>query len=481
MLVLVSFVPFTVMIVFLLVMMYSFSERYDLSVENITKANVYSVDFKEEMDYTMYIIVVNSERAEELVDTEAPERMIGEARDTFRELNAAVKDRDSRSRIQRILASLNSLERVVEEIKGTATISGYYDKNMDMLDLDVRVMTELIQEQIQEYIYYEAANLAVIREGIRDDVGNVILISALVLAALLALYLLVSGKITASITRPVQRLCEATRIAGKGDFAVRTPEYEGAKSPPALTGGQDELAVLNVSFNHMMERIGNLVEDIRVEQLKLRATELNLLQAQINPHFLYNTLDAIIWLAEAGQTDQVITMVSALSDFFRTTLSKGRDFISVKEEETHIRSYLRIQQFRYRDILEYAIDIPDSLYEYQVLKLTMQPLVENALYHGIKNKRGVGRITARGRMEGDRLVLSVEDNGIGMTPERLEAVRRGLEKETEEQADGGFGLYNVQQRIKLYYGPEYGMTIQSVYGEGTRVEILLPALPAVKK
>ena len=174
-------------------------------------------------------------------------------------------------------------------------------------------------------------------------------------------------------------------------------------------------------------------------------------------------------------------MVSALSDFFRTTLSKGRDFISVKEEETHIRSYLRIQQFRYRDILEYAIDIPDSLYEYQVLKLTMQPLVENALYHGIKNKRGVGRITARGRMEGDRLVLSVEDNGIGMTPERLEAVRRGLEKETEEQADGGFGLYNVQQRIKLYYGPEYGMTIQSVYGEGTRVEILLPALPAVKK
>ena len=147
----------------------------------------------------------------------------------------------------------------------------------------------------------------------------------------------------------------------------------------------------------MVEQIGNLVEDIRVEQLNLRATELKLLQAQINPHFLYNTLDAIIWLAEAGEKDQVVMMVTALSDFFRTTLSKGRDFITVEEEERHIDSYLKIQQFRYRDILAYEIDIPEELYQYQILKLTLQPLVENALYHGIKNKHGLGHILVTGK------------------------------------------------------------------------------------
>ena len=138
----------------------------------------------------------------------------------------------------------------------------------------------------------------------------------------------------------------------------------------------DELSVLSTSFNQMVEKSGNLVEDIRVEQLNLRVAELKLLQAQINPHFLYNTLDAIIWLAEAGQKDQVVMMVSSLSDFFRTTLSKGKDYITVGEEEAHIRSYLQIQQFRYRDILEYEIRIPEELHGFLILKLTLQPLVE---------------------------------------------------------------------------------------------------------
>ena len=179
-------------------------------------------------------------------------------------------------------------------------------------------------------------------------------------------------------------------------------------------------------------------------------------------------------MAESGQTEQVITMVSALSDFFRTTLSKGRDFITVREEETHIESYLKIQQFRYRDILEYSIDIPEELYGCQVLKLTLQPVVENALYHGIKSKRGMGHIAVKGRRLGNLLLLTVEDDGMGMTEERLEAVRRGLSKETDSGDGDGFGLYNIQQRSKLYYGQEYGMEIDSQYGKGTRVEITIP-------
>lgn len=202
-----------------------------------------------------------------------------------------------------------------------------------------------------------------------------------------------------------------------------------------------------------------------------------MLQEQINPHFLYNTLDNIIWLAEANETDQVVTMVSSLSNFFRTTLSGGRDYVTVKEEEEHIRSYLEIQQFRYRDILEYQIHIPEEMYYYEILKLTLQPLVENALYHGIKNKRGMGHISVSGELAGEHLIFTVQDDGIGMTEERLEELRGIIAGEVkDDKKEGGFGLFNVSQRIKLNYGAEYGLEIESTYKEGTTIRVIIPAV-----
>ena len=168
-------------------------------------------------------------------------------------------------------------------------------------------------------------------------------------------------------------------------------------------------------------------------------------------------------------------MVTSLSDFFRTTLSKGRDYITLQEEETHIRSYLRIQQFRYRDILDYDIQIPQKLYSCPILKLTLQPLVENALYHGIKNKRGRGHISVTGGEEENRLILCVRDNGIGMTAERLAHVRAMICGEQVDASDpSGFGLFNVNQRMQLNYGPSYGLEIDSIYGEGTTVKVVIP-------
>ncbi|MDO4261292.1 MAG: sensor histidine kinase [Eubacteriales bacterium] len=468
MLVAVCLIPLAVMVVYLLVMLNRFSGRYDMIVENITRANDYNIEFKDDLDYVMYIIVVNAERAEELVDTEQPHVMIGEARTVFQKLYEQADTEYARNSLSRILKSLNTLEDRVEEIEADALVSGAYDTNMERLDLNIRVLTDLIQEQIQEYIYYETTNLEELREGIRTDVDRAIRVSVAVMAGILLGALLINRRIVSGIAEPISRLCEFTKQAGRGDFAVR-----------AQDDGVDELTVLNQGFNQMVERIGHLVEGIRVEQLNLRATELKLLQAQINPHFLYNTLDTIIWLAEAGQTEQVVSMVSTLSSFFRTTLSKGRDYISVQEEETHIRSYLTIQQFRYRDILEYEIDIPEELYEYQILKLTLQPLVENALYHGIKNKRGLGHIRVAGRREGDRLAFTVRDNGVGMEPERLEHVRRLINGELkEEDVPSGFGLFNVNQRLRLNYGAEYGLLLSSEYGEWTEI---CAVIPAVKK
>ena len=278
--------------------------------------------------------------------------------------------------------------------------------------------------------------------------------------------LTISRKIVEGITSPIRHLCHAAERAGRGDFEIRTHEER-----------IDEIAVLSASFNRMVEEIGKLVEDIRVEELNLRAAELRLLQEQINPHFLYNTLDNIIWLAESNETAQVVNMVSALSDFFRTTLSKGKDYISVRDEEAHINSYLQIQQFRYRDILTYEIDMDEEVYDCEILKLTLQPLVENALYHGIKGKRGLGQIRITGCIRGGLLEFQVKDNGIGMKEERLREVRRIIMGEMEHTKEkGGFGLFNVNERIRLNYGRKYGLRIESTYGQGTCIWVTVPAV-----
>lgn len=180
----------------------------------------------------------------------------------------------------------------------------------------------------------------------------------------------------------------------------------------------------------MKGEIGRLIEDIRQEQNQRRVMELQLLQEQINPHFLYNTLDTIVWLAEGGQNREVVDMVTSLSEFFRTTLSGGKDFITIKEEMGHIESYLQIQKIRYQDILDYEVALDKSLEEYRILKLTLQPLVENALYHGIKNKRGRGHIWVRGYARDDRAVFEIRDDGAGMTQEEMEAVQRKLRGRT---------------------------------------------------
>jgi two-component system sensor histidine kinase YesM len=391
-------------------MLYRFSQRYDIIVENITQANEYNIEFKDDLDYAMYIIVVNSERASELVDIAQPKELIDETRQVFSGLYEKADSREAQNKLSLILRSLDTLEDRVDEIINDAKVTGNYELNLERLDLNIRILTELIQEQIQEYIYYEATNLETIREDIKNDVINVLLFSVLMLVATFVGAGYILGPIKKSITEPVQ------------------------------------------------------------------ATELKLLQAQINPHFLYNTLDTIVWLAETKQNEQVSRMVTSLSDFFRTTLSKGKDYITVREEESHIRSYLEIQQFRYRDILEYNIKIDEDILEYEILKMTLQPLVENAIYHGIKNKRGLGHITVTGVKRDEHMVFEVKDDGLGMKPDRLEFMRKVVD---DEQKDGnstssGFGLYNVAKRLKLNYGKKCDINIESTYGEGTTITLVVP-------
>ena len=249
----------------------------------------------------------------------------------------------------------------------------------------------------------------------------------------------------------------------------------GLRKVTVQSKSKDEVGVLIRSFRRMMDQMNHLISEVYESKIQLQNSEMRALQAQINPHFLYNTLDAIVWLAEENKSAEVVKMVTSLSDFFRTTLSKGHDYITVKEERTHIESYLEIQQFRYQDILDYEIQMDEEIYGYIIPKLTLQPLVENALYHGIKNKRGKGKILITGKKQGDKIIFQVIDNGKGMTEEELNSLRKKMAGTDTGDEAKGFGVSNVNQRIKYYYGEEYGVFFESKENEGTNATIIIPA------
>lgn len=294
------------------------------------------------------------------------------------------------------------------------------------------------------------------------DIRN-ITISVIVMSIIFVFILNVF--ITEKLTYPIRNLKKKMKVAESGNFEVR-----------AECKNKDEIAELCHSFNKMIKKIKELHENSIVEHENSRKSELKAMQAQINPHFLYNTLDSIVWAAEVNKKDQVVEMTKALSIFFKTVLSKGKEWITLRDEIEHVRSYLRILKMRYRDILEYEINLSEDILNYKILKLTLQPIVENAIYHGIKNKRTLGMITITGKVTDDNmLLLEVTDNGQGMTEEMLQEVIENMNNFSEDDTRmSGFGLKNVNQRIKLYYGEQYGLLMESEYTKGTKVSIIVP-------
>ncbi|WP_378955931.1 cache domain-containing protein [Pelosinus sp. sgz500959] len=287
----------------------------------------------------------------------------------------------------------------------------------------------------------------------------IICIITLVLAVVVAFFF------TASIAKPLSKLGSLMKRAEEGDLSVRfNSKYN------------DEIGRLGNSFNHMIREISNLIDMVYVEQQRKREAELKTLQAQIKPHFLYNTLYTIQWMAQEHGAHDVVAILGALANLFRIGLSKGKEMISVQEELEHVRSYLAIQKARYEDKLIYEVNFDEGILKYNVLKLILQPLVENAIYHGINARRGVGKITITAKEKEGKLYFSVEDNGIGITTEKLKEISQLLDHNHVETAKTGFGIFNVNERIKLSVGKEYGLVYHSVYQQGTTVEVWHPLL-----
>lgn len=266
------------------------------------------------------------------------------------------------------------------------------------------------------------------------------------------------------ITRPIKKLSDSMMSVESGDFSVHVE-----------THSKDEIGMLSGNFNTMVKEINDLIKSIQTAEEKRRIAELKALQAQINPHFLYNTLDSIIWLSRIGTTEQVVQLTEALTNLFRISISKGRDIITIEEELKHVENYIIIQKIRYQDEFDYSVQCDPALFKYMTMKLILQPLVENAIYHGIKTAAEPGFISVSVYEDGDDVVFEVKDRGLGMPPEIMENLKRMLGNEASGgKSSGSYGLVNINDRIKILFGLGYGITFTSTYGEGSTFWIRIP-------
>lgn len=451
-------VPAVLFMVFSFILMANTNKKYDGMIKAATVASEFSLDFKKDFDYETYLLVVENKT----IGESGLHNLLSEANRIVYDLENMNTSETNAQRLSSVKKYLKNLEIYKSRIEDNLLKGNMYEENIEIWENDVQIVTALVKETMLQYIYYEIQDMQAARELYRQSYLKVITISVVTVTLLLGVIILMSFYIPAGITRPISVLSKVTDQVAKGDLTVRAEVDGGA-----------EVEVLSDSLNTMIDKINELLSQVTSEQIRLRNAELELLQAQINPHFLYNTLDTIVWLAEAGDEKKVVSMVGSLSDFFRTSLNQGKEIISVKEELLHVKSYLEIQQVRYQDILEYEIDVPEELDYCLIPKITLQPLVENALYHGIKNKRGKGKITITGAREESFFVLKVSDNGIGMTEERLKEIKDSLVNKNLETS-GIYGLYNVNERIILKFGEDYGIDVESTYGEGTRICVKLP-------
>lgn len=469
--ILVAVVPLAVIGFFLLGTIARYGNVYRGIVDNMTMANNYNLTFRDTINESTYKLVVgytSFDRIDSSNELINPYTLINRMKSDFANINADYMDANSRMWLDRINNNIDTLEDRVSDIEENLEIGGRYDENLEILDTGVYILTELIEDDIQQYIYCQTENLGIIQKSLNKSVIYFFVSGSIMMIACLAMIFIIASGVSKSITIPVTELVEVTEEISSGNLEARANIYSN-----------DEIGRLSASVNAMTEDINTMLVRIKEDEHKMRNAEIRLLQEQINPHFLYNALDTIVWLIEVRENEKAVNMTMSLSQFFRQILSHGREYISIAEEEKHVKSYLEIQHIRYADILDYEINFDKNILDYRLLKLTLQPIVENALYHGIKYKRAKGMIKISGKLKDDLITLVVEDDGVGIEPDELEKLRENIKKPCKD-TDKGFGLANVNERIRMNFGEEYGMIIESEPGIGTKVSVVVPAIEYIE-
>lgn len=332
-------------------------------------------------------------------------------------------------------------------------------------DSDIVVTREGDDEKIYTLSHSETTGWTIVgcvnmAELLKDsrEANNIYVMTAIVLVAIA---MILSSFIARSITLPIQKLRDSMKKVQEGDF----------KAADVVITSQNEIGSLTTSFNAMTHRIEELMEENVKEQEQKRKIELKALQSQINPHFLYNTLDSIIWMAEGKKYEDVVLMTASLARLLRQSISNEDETVLIGQEIQYVKSYLTIQKMRYKDKLEFEINVDPFINSVHIVKLVLQPIVENAIYHGLKYKESKGLLTVTGYQKNQNAVIEITDDGVGMDEETLNHI---FEKHKVNYRSNGVGVYNVQKRLCMYYGKEYGLHYESEPGHGTTVTVTIP-------
>ena len=439
---------------------------YNRLITNVEKANEVNQIIKTAVTNELWDIVAGNKSFKEGEQY----RIISRINNQIEDILNNTGDVESRRLLEVTARALNTLIRYVDRLGMQMESKAPVTENERMLD-EIRGVATLVSELLQNFIVREIESAAIANRRLvtRAIIIGIAELGIIILAVIFSL--LVQMSVSRSVVRSIGSLVSLSGSIADGNLDAR------AEVPHV-----QELEDLTKDLNTMADKIKTLIEENIREQRNLQKSEMKALQAQITPHFLYNTMDSIVWLAESNRNEEVISITRAFSDFFRISLNRGNEWVRVRDEFKHIENYLTIQKIRYRDILDYSVEYEQEMEQKIMLKLLLQPLVENALYHGIKNKRSRGTISVRGWQDGKFLRFTVEDNGIGMTDEQLASVKEQLagmpalkKPETENRI---YGLYNVAKRLELYYNRTNLLDIQSRYREGTEVRLLVPEPPA---
>ena len=434
------------------------ARTYTEMIDNIAYANQLSTDVSTKIEPIVWSIVAGKMT----FDDSGVMPLVFDIRTKMNEIRGSTSSVENRSIMEISLRALDTLEDYLDKLKEQIDNREPVEKNekiFDEIGLCVSGINDLLNDfSSKQVIEVDNLNREATKRGNRNFIVNITMTIVVILVGAFAFWY-----ISRVIMNPIEKLLKMSNSISEGDFSSRVEL--------TASGEFNELAQ---GMNTMSERIELLIAKSIEEEKQLQMLEYKAHQAQISPHFLYNTLDAIIWAAEDKDMSKVITLVSSLSSFFRISLSHGIDFIPISDEIAHVRDYLIIQKIRYSDVLSYEIDVDDGIKNLKILKLLIQPLVENSLYHGIKNTRERGKITVSVRKADGKVRFSVVDNGIGMTEDRLEALKKEIN--SDESGEKGYGLLSVNRRLKLYYGNNDGVDIKSEYKKGTEVSFTLDIL-----
>lgn len=440
------------------------TKRYSQIISNVSTANRISLIAKDDIPAELWNIICGNK---EIADG-SQNKLLDNISSGLSLMLLTINNEESRGKLEVANRAYTTLRRnvdmLISQIKGGSLVT----QNEATLD-EIRTITSLFSDIMQDFIVTEIEAANQTNQSLRNT--SIILTTIQIIITILAIIISINSFITvsAAIQKPISDMEKLSTKVSNGDLTARI-------DIPHV----NELNTLAENLNTMAGQIDLLIQKNMEEQKNFQKAEMKALQAQITPHFLYNTFDTIVWLAEEEHTEEVVRITKAFSDFLRISLSRGHEWITISQELEHIKNYLTIQKIRYADILNYSIDADEALMDVKMIKLVLQPLIENAIYHGIKNKRGRGKLKVSAHFTNDSrtfVCFTVEDNGAGFTEERLGQVRNELRTgaQDSEKLSSVYGLYNVNKKLKLYYGENTeGLLIESEAGKGSKISFTIP-------